>query len=101
MIYFVRSIGIQQGKGPQAFQWAVQIANWINAHYPGLDVQVLRNVSGPRWQIHWVSHYESRAHWGEMMVQIGAEPAYRQVTSGGEELVVQSSWQDTLYEKVS
>jgi hypothetical protein len=100
MIYYVRSLTIKQGKGQEAFQWAVKIATWINANYPDLNVQVLRNVSGPRWQIHWVSSYESLELWGERVAKISADPRYQEVISGAEELVVQSSWEDTLYETV-
>jgi hypothetical protein len=101
MIYLVRSITIQPGKSTEAFQWAVNIANWINEHYPEVNVEVLRNITGPKWQLHWVGRCDSLAVWAETSAKMNDDPGYHEVISGAEELVVQSTWMDNFYAKVA
>ena len=100
MIYMVRSITIQPGKSREAMQWAVNIAHWINEHYPDVNVQVMRNITGPRWQVHWVVRCDSLTIWDQTSAKINADPGYQEVISGAEELVVQSTWMDNFYAEV-
>ena len=100
MIYVVRSITAQPGKIREARQWAVRIAKWVNEHYPEVNVEVLRNITGPRWQVHWVVRCESLAVWGEVSPKMNADPGYQEAISGAQEFVVQSTWMDNFYERV-
>jgi hypothetical protein len=97
MIYLVRSIDIQQGKWDEAFEWAVNIANWINEHYPQMNVEVLYNITGPKWQVHWTAKCDSLSVWEETSAQLNADPNYQKVISGAEKIVVQNTWVDNLY----
>ena len=100
MLYFVRSATIRQGKYEETFQWAVKIAAWVNENYPDVNVRVLRNVSGPGFQVHWVATCESLALFGEISAKLNADPGYQDVIAGGEEFLVQKSLVDAFYEQV-
>ena len=100
MIYFVRSATIRQGKDRETFEWAVKIATWVNENYPDLRVQVLNNISGPIFQVHWVARCESLALFGEVTAKLNADPGYLEVISGGEEFLIQSSLVDAFYGQV-
>jgi hypothetical protein len=97
MIYLVRTIGIQPGKWDEAFTWAVNIANWINEHYPQLSVEVLWNITGPKSRVHWVVRCESLATWEETRDKMDADPGYQDVVAGGDDLVDLTLWVDNFY----
>ena len=101
MIYMVRSITFQPGKSAEAMQWAVNIANWTNEHYPEVNMEILRNISGPKWQVHFVIRCASMAAWEETSAKANADRGYHEVISGGEELVIQKTMMDTFYRTVS
>jgi hypothetical protein len=100
MIYFVRSATIRQGQSRETLQWALKVAHWVNEHYPDVDVQVLDNVSGHLFRVHWMVSCESMALFGEIWDKMRADPGYQEVISGAEELIVQESLIDNFYRKV-
>jgi hypothetical protein len=100
MIYFVRSATIRQGQSRAARQWALKVAHWVNGNYPDLDVQVLDNVSGHLFRVHWMASCESMALFGEIWDKMRVDPGYQEVISGAEELIVQESLIDSFYRKV-
>ena len=51
---------IHEGKIQEAFSLAVKAAKFLNEKF-GTNAQVHRNVSGPVYQVHWVTTYESHA----------------------------------------
>lgn len=61
MIYLVRSTTMRPGRGQEAIQWALEVAKYVSDNYPDSHIEVVRNISGPRNQIHWSVRYESLA----------------------------------------
>jgi hypothetical protein len=100
MIYMMRTMTIQQAKYAEVFQWAVRVARFSNEHYPELNLQILRNVSGSCYQVHWLVGCKSLAVFKETYDRVHADPGYQELTKGWENLVIQSSWVDTFYETV-
>jgi len=103
MITFVRTATIHDGKVQDAFAWAVKVANYINEHISGVNVQVVRNIGGPIYQVHWVSNYESLAAFAERMKRVETDAGYQQLLVEGRQqlLLIGSSIVDNLYETVS
>ena len=58
-IHFVRSINIHDGKGPQAWEWAAKIANYVNENYPEANIEVVQQVGGEPGRVVWVGPFES------------------------------------------
>ena len=61
MIIFVRTTTIRPGMAKEATQWALDVAKYVSDNYSDADIEVVRNISGPRNQIHWSVRYESLA----------------------------------------
>ena len=61
MITLIRTANIHDGKAGEAFAWAIKTVTYVNANVEGFKAQVLRNIGGPTFQVHFVSHYESLA----------------------------------------
>ena len=77
MIIWKRTANIHDGKAMEAFAWAVKVASWANQKYPGTKMQVIRNVGGPLYQVHWTATYDSLASWEKAWKQIEADDEYR------------------------
>lgn len=71
VITWLRSARIQDGKFEEAFGWAVEVAEYVNETVEGPAVEVRRNIGGPMYQVHWVVHYDSLAHYEEVMGRLG------------------------------
>jgi hypothetical protein len=76
MVISMRTAGISEGAlAREAFGWALQIAQYINAHIDGIEVHVYRNVGGGVYEIIWIATYESLAAfeqaWAAMEVDEG------------------------------
>lgn len=86
-----------------AIPWATKVANYLNEHVSGVNIQVLRNICGPRLQVHWVSSYESLAAFEETTKRIETDTGYQQLLAAGrqQQLFVGSTIVDNLYEAVS
>ena len=100
MVYLERSAEIVGGKGIGAMEFAVKVASYVNDNYPGLNVQVLRNVGGKIAEVHWVSSYESLAAFEEAFAKIGADPGYQEIVTTAEGLFDHSTRVTRLYQTV-
>jgi hypothetical protein len=87
----------QQDKNVDAFEWAGKIAAYLNEHYPEIQVEVLANISGNRWELHWLTKCESLAVIEEVSARYWEDPGFLELIPGSEELVVHASWTDTYY----
>lgn len=83
MIYSTRTASISAGKANEAIVWAVKLANWINETFPGARMQVLRNVSGQRTQVHFLGTPDSLGEWEQLAEQIDGAEEYRTMAKGG------------------
>jgi len=103
MITWVRTANINDGKGRTAFAWAVKVAAYVNENVSGADVQVMRNIGGPVWQVHWVANYESLAALAEVMKQIEGDAGYLEVLAEAQDqkLFIGTSIVDNIYEAIS
>lgn len=103
MITRVRTANMHDGKGHEAFAWAVKVATYINENFSGSNIQVMRNVGGPVWQVHWVDSHESLAAYEEVMKKVEADSGYLELLGEArdQKLFVSSSIVDSLYQAIS
>ena len=103
MITSILTANPQDGKGHAAFALAVKVANYINGSFSGANLQVLRNIGGPTWQVHWISNFESLAVFEEERKRIEADEGYLKLLGEGREqnLFAASSVVERLYEVIS
>lgn len=102
MITFVRSATAHDGQIGQAIEWAVRIAKYVNENIEGTNLQVVRNIGGPVYEIHWVANYESLAAFEESFQRMEADPGYRDILAGVREaeVLIGATVEDRLYESV-
>ena len=102
MITFVRSAEADRSHVNEAVGWAVQVANWINGKFPDVTVNVMRNISGSVFGLHWVTNAESLGEFEQIMGQIDADPEYQNMLTEAREkgYFVQGSLQDNYYRSV-
>lgn len=55
MIYRVRTLNLARTKVTEAHALILRVAAYVNANFPGVTVEILRNVGGPVHQIHMVT----------------------------------------------
>ncbi|MDA2923601.1 DUF6039 family protein [Acidobacteria bacterium AH-259-L09] len=103
MITWVRTASIQDGEMQEAFAWAVKVASYVNKNISEANVQVMRNVGGPVYQLHWVCNYESLAAFEEVMKKVEEDSGYQELLTEvrQEKAFVGTSIVDSLYETVS
>jgi len=103
MITWVRTAGIQDGKLDEAFGWAVKVAGYINKKFKGANIQVVRNIGGPVYQLHWVGTYETLAAFESQWKQIEGDRGFRSLLTEirKKRALVGPSVADSLYESIS
>ncbi len=78
----------------------MEVAGYINGNIEGVEVQVLRNIGGQVFQVHWVSRYASLAsyeqHWKGLEADEGYQAQITKARAAG--LFIGSSIVDRLYE---
>lgn len=55
MIYRVRTLNLTRTKVTEAHTLILKAAAYVNENFPGVTVEILRNVGGPVHQIHMVT----------------------------------------------
>ena len=103
MITYTLSMSIHDGKLVDAFSWAAKVAAHINQKFPGSNVQVVRNVGGPMYELHFVSVSESLAAYDALTKQMQADEGYQKLLNEGREqrLIIGTSVNERLYETVT
>ena len=96
MIKYIRSARAQAGKGREAVQWAREVADWLNAHQPGSNIQVFTEVFGASGTIYWLSDAEDLATIERLTAERQAPSDWQALTARGAELVLPGSMRDTL-----
>ena len=99
MIYAVRSADVKHGKLEETFEWAVRAAMHVNGKH-GTNLQVLRNVGGAGYRVHWVATYDSLAAYEEAGTNIAADEGYQALVAEalGKDLI--GDWGDNLFATV-
>lgn len=102
MVILARTANIQDGKAGPAFEWAVKVAHHLNGKIEGLDLRVLRNISGPVYQVHWIGTYASLAEYEALMKKVVADAGYQEMLGQArqEGLYFSESIHDQLYETI-
>ena len=103
MVTNVLSAKIHDGKLVDTVAWALKLAAYVNEHVPGANLQVVRNVGGAMYELHWVGTAESLAAYDELNKRINADEGYQKLLNEGREqrLVIGSSVTERLYETVA
>lgn len=55
MIYRVRTLTLTRAKVTEAHALILKVAAYVNENFPGVTVEILRNVGGPVHQIHMIT----------------------------------------------
>jgi len=103
MIIWTRTADISPGKIEQAFAWAVKVAAYGNKKYPSVHIQVLRNYTGPVYQLHWIAGHESLAAFEKWRKQLETDEGYRALLAEVREqgALKAEGLADALYEVVA
>jgi len=100
MITTIRSAEVRAGKADRAFKWAVEVTQYVNREVPDLEVQVYRNVGGPLFEVHWISHFPSLAAYQASRDRLESHVGFIEKVSEAAEsgLFLGTSFRDRLYE---
>lgn len=103
MITWVRTADIHDGKLNEAFAWAVKVTAYLNKKFKGADIQVMRNLGGPVYQVHWACNYDSLAAFEEQWKKIENDRGYNNLLSEIRKkgVLIGTSVVDSLYESIS
>jgi hypothetical protein len=98
MITQVHTADIRDGKAMAAIEQGLKLANYLNENF-GTNVQLMGNVAGPTYQLHWFVNFESLAAFEEMNAKVNADPGYHQLLAEAyeQELWFGNSVVDNLY----
>lgn len=100
MVYLIRSARALQGRAQTALPWAVQVADYVNEHYPDVHMEVWRNIDGPIDEVHWVVRYASLAVLERTKDQLDQDEAYQELVGAFQSIFDLSSAQDRHYKAV-
>ena len=102
MITSVRTADINDGMAQAAFTWAVKVSHYINDNVDGVEVEVMRNVGGAVYQVHWVSRYASLAEYERLWGALEADAGYQALIdeARGAGFFIGMSIEDQLYATV-
>lgn len=101
MIRYIRSIRSIRGKGGEAINYALQIAEYLNAKYPEIQISVFTSRFGPINDIYWYADAEDLSTLDRWQKQVGADPDYRKLRQGAADLFIQDSGNDKVLSSIS
>ena len=103
MITQVRTAAVHDGKLPEAVEFGLKVVAYISDKFPDLNIQLIRNVGGPIYELHWVSSTETLATYEEVNKSIEADEGYQALVAEARQarVFVASSLVDRLYETIS
>jgi hypothetical protein len=78
----------------------VEVANYVNEHYPDVHMEVWRNIDGPIDQVHWVIRYESLAAVELTKDKLDQDDAYQELVGAFQSIFDLSSANDRHYKVV-
>ena len=103
MITSVVSITCHDGKLGEGIGWALNVTSYLNKQFPGTEMEVVRNVGGPVYEIHLVSRFESLAVYDDLKKRSEADDGYQKLVNEARDqgLFIGSGITERLYERVS
>ena len=103
MITQVRTAAVHDGKFPEAIEFGLKVVAYINDKFPELNAQLVRNIGGPLYELHWVSTTETLASYDDLGKRLEADQGYQELVAEIRQagVFVASSLVDHLYETIS
>jgi len=103
MVTSVFSLTCHDGKLAAGFDWALRVTAYIKQQFPGSDMEVVRNIGGPFYELHMVTRVESLAAYDDLNKRSSADEGYQKLASEAQEqgLFIGSSITERMYETVS
>ena len=103
MVTSVVSVICNDGKLGEGIAWALGVASYINKQFPASEMEVVRNVGGPFYEIHMVSRCESLTVYDDLRKRSEADGGYQKLVGQAREqgLFIGSRITERLYETVS
>lgn len=101
MIRYIRSIRSISGKGGDAISYALEIAEYLNAKYPEIQLSVFTSRFGPINDIFWYADAEDLAALDRWQKQVGADPDYRKLRHKAVDLFIQDSGKDKVLSSIT
>ena len=100
MIRFWRSGQTKNGKFLDGVRFAKEVAEYINAKYAPVSVQVYTELFGDLNTIYWYADYKDLATIESINAQLLADQGYWAIVSKGTEWFIEGSFHDTLTRSV-
>jgi len=94
MYRFWRHSRVQGDQGPQAVQFAKEVADYLTAKYPEHPVQAYGGYFGDLGSVYWFSDYKDLAAFESFVAQLNADKDYLALLDKGNRLF--SEGHDTL-----
>ena len=79
-----RSSVILEGQLEGALKFAKEVTEYVNKNYPGLNVQVYREVVGEGGKIHWFVNFENQEEADEFSQKISTDAGYNEILATAE-----------------
>ncbi len=100
MFRFQRSGRTKNGRTPEAIMWAKEIADYLNAKYSQVSLQVYTQFFGDFHTIYWYADFKDLATWESFVVQAMSDQGYWAIVNKGTELFIEGGFNDTLMSSV-
>ena len=101
MVRFERTVRIKPGKMGEAFEWAKDVAKFVNAKFPdGSDLLVFNQLFGDYGTVAWAMDRADLAEVETMTQKLLADPEYWELVNQGAGLLVEATTKDTLWQQV-
>ncbi|UCD98594.1 MAG: hypothetical protein JSV42_16835 [Chloroflexota bacterium] len=97
MYYSAITVTTKPGIRFQGIEHLKKFSSWIEEKY-SIPTQVLGNMSGPIYENHVVSRYESAAHMEEVYAKLMDDPEYMEWFKEGADLLGWSDARQTVYQ---
>jgi hypothetical protein len=96
MIVFVRTARTVRGKRGEAKKWAIEITDYINTQYPGVQCKVFIPRFGEMNRIIWHTDFEDLVALDTWQKELVLDEGYRKLSIHAQELFSQDSVEDMV-----
>ena len=101
MIRYVRSMKSVRGKGGKAINYALEIAEFLGAKFPEVQLSVFTSRFGPINDIFWYADAADLATLDAWQKKVGADPEYRILRQKAGDLFIQDSGRDEVLSSIT
>lgn len=98
-VYFVRGIDIHDGKTPPAWEWAVEITDYINGRFPEANFEALQQIGGGVNRVFWPNQFDTMAALEEWIEKSDADEGFQQRVAESRDagFFIGTSLRDAIY----